>query len=279
MTMIRSDRGPNPVTITAWTVGIVLIAVIIVFSVKRFNYCVPQDVAWLKNTPVAHRGLHDSTRDENSLGAFANAISHGYAVELDVRLTKDGVPVVIHDSKLSRTFGIDDLVSKTLLTDLKKLKLPKSGEEIPTLSEAVAFIDGRVPILIDMKNFGRPGKFEMKVLSVLEGYQGEYALQAFNPFVCRWLRKHNEDLVVGLLLDDIPYLRFRGFRNFKDNLFSAIASPGFIGYNYNTVTDEVAQAYRANGVTVLGYGLLQEALNDSAYRQYVDNIIFDISHP
>ncbi|HHY11230.1 MAG TPA: hypothetical protein GX529_01235, partial [Firmicutes bacterium] len=127
--MIGSDRGPNRVTITAWTVGIVLIAVVVVFSVKRFHYCIPQDVAWLKNTPVAHRGLHDSTRDENSLGAFANAISHGYAVELDVRLTKDGVPVVIHDSKLDRTFGIDKLVSKMLLADLKKLKLPKSASD------------------------------------------------------------------------------------------------------------------------------------------------------
>ena len=69
MTMARSDRL-NPATSIAWTVGIVLIAVLLVFSLRRFNYCIPQDVAWLRNTPIAHRGLHDSTRDENSLGAL-----------------------------------------------------------------------------------------------------------------------------------------------------------------------------------------------------------------
>jgi len=107
----------------------VLIAVLLVFSLRRFNYCIPQDVAWLRNTPIAHRGLHDSTRDENSLGAFANAISHGYAVELDVRLTKDGVPVVIHDSKLDRTFGIDDSVSRRSGRP-EETETAKSGEEI-----------------------------------------------------------------------------------------------------------------------------------------------------
>lgn len=264
-------------TTVVFTLAVVLIAIIGVYSARRFNYCVPQDVAWLRDTPIAHRGLHDSTRDENSLGAFTNAVSRGYAIELDVRLTKDGVPVVIHDDKLSRLFGLDASISEMSLADLKKLKLPKSGEGIPTLSEAMTRVDGQVPVLIELKDFGLPGGFERKVLSVLEDYQGEYALQAFNPLVCRWLRRHDEKLVVGLLLDDIPLFRSRGLRNLKDNVFSAVSSPGFVAYNYSVVTDEIAQAYRANNVTLVGYGLLEDALIDNTYRQYVDNIIFEIA--
>ena len=263
----------------AWATGIAALAFFFAFGFRRINYCIPQNVAWLKTTPVAHRGLHNDDFDENSLGAFANAISHGYAVELDVRLTKDLVPVIIHDSSLERTFGINNLVSKTSLDELKKLTLPKSGETIPTFAEALELIDGQVPILIDMKNFGLPGDFESKTLDILKNYKGEYAFQAFNPMTCKWLKNHDKDLIVGLLLDDVPFLRFKLLRNFKDNLFAKIASPGFIGYNYNTISEEVTKAYRENGVTVLGWGLLEEDLHNTEYLRLVDNAIFDISHP
>lgn len=59
---------------------------------------------WMTKTVVAHRGLHDNkTLPENSLGAFENAINHGFGIEFDVWRTKDGELVVHHDPKLKRT--------------------------------------------------------------------------------------------------------------------------------------------------------------------------------
>lgn len=274
--MARYDKRAKPVITVGWVTAFVLV-VIAVFSVKRFNYSVPQHAAWLRDTPIAHRGLHNSRFDENSLGAFTNAISGGYGIELDVRLTKDGVPVVIHDDNLDRLFGVDNSVSKIPLADLKELKLPKSGEAVPTFAEAMAHIGGQVPVLIEVKDFGLPGKLEAKVLDILEGYEGEYALQSFNPLVCRWLRKRDAKLTVGLLLDDVPFPKSRYLNNLKDNVFSAIGSPGFIAYNYSVVNDEVVKGYRASDVTVLGYGLHDDALAGKEYKSYVDNIIFELT--
>lgn len=239
-------------------VRILLLAVVffaLLLSARRLNFCAPKNVGWLRSTPVAHRGLHDEVLEENTLPAFSAAIAEGYAIELDVNLTKDGVPVVIHDNELKRLMGLDARVSDMYLDDLKKERLKRSGEKVPTLDEALDLIAGQVPVLIEIKNFGMPGRLESAVLSALEGYSGEYALQSFNPLVCRWFARRDESLVVGLILYDLPGLGFDWLRNLKDNVFAAFASPNFIVYNYSLLSEDMAEAYRSKGVTVLGYGL------------------------
>lgn len=271
----RHRTGVNRVSAVGYVAAVAVIALAL-FSVIRFDYCTPREVPWLKDTPIAHRGLHDADHDENSLGAFANAAASGYAIELDVRLTRDGVPVVIHDSSLRRMTGVDEVVSRATLADLKKMRLSESGEEIPTLSEALSQIRGQVPVLVEVKDFGIPGKLETAVLQILDGYTGQYAFQSFNPFVCRWLRERAGDVPVGLLLADIPSLHWRWIRNLKDNLFSAICSPEFISYNLNDMDSELAAKYRSDSVTVLGWGVSKDLLDDTSYLDYVDNVIFDL---
>jgi glycerophosphoryl diester phosphodiesterase len=277
MRRMKGSRGKAKTGMVGF-VRILLFAIllcVLVLSLKRFSFCDPKDVGWLRNTPIAHRGLHDETIEENTLAAFSAAIAEGYAIELDVNLTKDGVPVVIHDNDLRRLMGLDTSVSKMLLEDLKEEALKRSGERVPTFEEALALIAGQVPVLIEVKNFGWPGRLESAVLSALDGYSGEYALQSFNPLVCRWFAKRDPTLAVGLILDDIPGLSFGWLRNLKDNVFSAIASPNFITYNYSLLTEDMARIYRSNNVTVLGYGLLQRALSEDSHGLRVDNIIFD----
>ena len=63
--------------------------------------------SWLVETPIAHRGYHNKTTPENSLGAFSNAIEKGYAIELDVQLLADDTVVVFHDESLARMTGND----------------------------------------------------------------------------------------------------------------------------------------------------------------------------
>src|SRR5690606_42060213 len=57
--------------------------------------------------PISHRGYHDmnKTRWENTLSAARAAIERNYAIECDVHLSSDGVPVVFHDSELERLTG------------------------------------------------------------------------------------------------------------------------------------------------------------------------------
>ena len=67
----------------------------------------------------AHRGLYDNNSEapENSMAAFRRAVEHGYGIELDVQLSKDGVPVIFHDFDLARACGVSGLVRDYTFAD------------------------------------------------------------------------------------------------------------------------------------------------------------------
>ena len=81
------------------------------------------DLSWLTARPVAHRGFHDmnKTRWENTLSAFTAAAERGYAIECDVHLSSDGVPVIIHDDDLKRLTGEDGFVWQRSAAELTAL--------------------------------------------------------------------------------------------------------------------------------------------------------------
>lgn len=102
---------------------------------------------------VAHRGgVVDSTRSENSIKALEEAIHRGYThVEVDARVTKDGHAVCFHDENLFREAGNDKNISDFTLVELKKIKLTKSQESIPTFEEYCQRCAGRIDLMVDTK--------------------------------------------------------------------------------------------------------------------------------
>jgi glycerophosphoryl diester phosphodiesterase len=104
---------------------------------------------------IGHRGAK-AYETENTIAGFRRAIELGVnAIEFDVRQTKDGKLVVIHDESLKRVFGVDATVREKTLRALKQL----TGEGIPTLEEALHFIDGKVEkILVELKEEGHEKK-------------------------------------------------------------------------------------------------------------------------
>ena len=128
----------------------------------------------------AHRGLHGEGLPENSLGAFERAAEYRYGIELDVQLSRDGVPVVFHDDDLSRVCGVEGLLRDRDLAELRELRL--SGNEnytIPTLSEVLELVDGRVPLLIELKT-GSKGLWQA-VCPLLDEYRGSFCIESFDP--------------------------------------------------------------------------------------------------
>ena len=106
---------------------------------------------------VGHRGYGAAT-PENTLAALRRAIKESVkVVEVDVRLTTDGVPVLLHDESLLRTTGDHHLVSALSLAEVKKLdagsykSLEFDDEPIPTLEEALLLARGRLKMLLHMK--------------------------------------------------------------------------------------------------------------------------------
>jgi len=155
--------------------------------------------SWLVTMPIAHRGLHDKERPENSLPAFQNAIDNGYAIELDVQMIADGTLVVFHDESLSRVTNNDGYLKFLNKSDLDVLYLCGTKEKIPTFEETLNLINGRTPILIEIKNRGKVGTLEKKVIEILKNYKGEFAIEAFNPYVLQYFANHAPEFLRGQL--------------------------------------------------------------------------------
>lgn len=189
------------------------------------------------NWYYAHRGLHDNTEGapENSLPSFQMAVEARYGIELDVQLSKDLVPVVFHDFDLKRICGIDIKVSQLTLQELKELRLLHTDAYIPTLEEALAVINGKVPLIIELKSNALRPRLPRLVDNILQHYHGSYCIESFNPIVLRWYKLHRPNVIRGQL--STSYLREFGYTNpvlfsLETLLCNVLSRPDFISYNW-----------------------------------------------
>jgi glycerophosphoryl diester phosphodiesterase len=127
---------------------------------------------------VAHRGS-SADRPENTLASIRRAIEAGAtAVEIDVRLTKDGVPVLSHYSKLDRATNGRGKVHDKTLEEIQRLDAGSwfdarfAGERVPSLEQALALCKGKVDALLDLKESG--DDYDHKVVEVVKS-QGDPA--------------------------------------------------------------------------------------------------------
>ncbi|MEG1527839.1 MAG: glycerophosphodiester phosphodiesterase family protein [Clostridia bacterium] len=162
---------------------------------------------WLVNKQIAHRGLHDEVSPENTPSAFEKAINNDYAIEMDLQMTLDGVVVVFHDDNMKRLTGLDKDIRQTLFKDIKDLSILKSQEKISTFDDFLKQINGRTPLLIEVKSHANIGIMEQKILNYLSTYKGEFALQSFNPFIVKWFAINAPQYIRGQLSS-----RFKGER-------------------------------------------------------------------
>jgi glycerophosphoryl diester phosphodiesterase len=138
--------------------------------------------------PIAHRALHDRAagRIENSPAAIKAAIAAGYAIEIDLQLSADGVAMVFHDEELDRLTDETGPVNTRTAADLGRIRLKGSTDAIPTLAQVLTLVAGRVPLLIEIKDqtltMGpTDGRLEAATAEALQGYRGDVALMSFNP--------------------------------------------------------------------------------------------------
>lgn len=190
----------------------------------------------------AHRGLHQKpTVPENSLAAFSAAIEKGYAIEIDVHLMQDGNIAVIHDFSLKRTAGVDVKIEDLTTPDLEKFCLEESNEKIPTLNQVLELVDGRVPLLVEIKTADNCAAVTERTVQILKDYKGDYLVQSFDPRCVLWLKKHAPEILRGQLTQN--YLKTKsGLKIFTrlilwGMMFNFINSPDFVAVNYNARKD------------------------------------------
>jgi glycerophosphoryl diester phosphodiesterase len=158
-------------------------------------------LSWLTARPIAHRGLHDGNKAvwENTLTAFSRAAEKNYAIECDVLISKDGVPMVLHDADLRRLTGMEGQVCELTAAQLQALKVGGTGDHVPSLGEMLDLVKGRVPLVIELK--GDPGHDADLVKAValeLRGYKGRAALMSFDHHLLRQCAADAPGIPLGL---------------------------------------------------------------------------------
>ncbi len=195
------------------------------------------DTGLFRKKYFAHRGLYDNLGEapENSMEAFRRAVDAGYGFELDVQMTKDGIPVIFHDSTLERMCGVKKELGDCTYEELQQFTLAGSEERIPKLEDMLRMVGGRVPLIVEIKSEKKDVSFCAVIDRMLRDYQGEYCIESFNPLVLMWYRKHHNSVVRGQLASN-----FRMDGNHKNVihffmthlLLNFLTGPDFIAYNH-----------------------------------------------
>jgi len=160
---------------------------------------------------VAHRGFSGSA-PENTMIAFRKAIEVGSdMIELDVRFSKEGEVVVIHDETLERTTtGKGKVIEKTI-NELKKLDAGTkfhssfSGEKIPTLREVLQLAHRQIPVNIELKigNYERWTILDLADRALREvemaGMVDQVVFSSFDPIALERVLKKNQAVPVAYL--------------------------------------------------------------------------------
>ncbi len=235
------------------------------------------DLDFLTRTPFAHRGLHGSGVVENSRAAFEAAIAAGHSVETDVQVSKDGEAMVFHDYELDRLTDKSGPVIDRKAAKLEKLTLKGSDETIPRLPEMLALVDGRVPIMIELKAKSRKvKKLCRSVAAALADYRGEAAIMSFNPEVGRWFMRNAPAVVRGLVITEKFEVtlaqRLKGPMQRSLSVFRA--EPQFLAYDIRDLPSAFAASLREKGMPVVTWTVRTEDEHARATK-CADQIVYE----
>ncbi len=155
----------------------------------------------------AHRGLHNELFSvvENSVTAFRMAIEAGVGIEIDVQMSGDRQPMVFHDETLFRLTGQDGRLSFMKSTDLEKVPFTLGTDHIISLAECLKLVDGKVPLLIEVKSHWTGlAEMEQGLIDVLSSYDGPHGIMSFDPSVIERLKNLGSKSLHGLVTSQCP---------------------------------------------------------------------------
>ena len=235
---------------------------------------------------IAHRGLHNIKRGapENSLPAFEAAISAGYGIELDIQLSRDGEAMVFHDYDLARLVGRMGAVRDIFSWDLISMELKGGqGARIPTLTEVLSIVAGRVPLLIEIKPqdlamSANVGRLEAATAKALTGYQGELAVMSFSPHSIAEMARVAKGIPRGLTTSGFRRLSWPLPRRLRAQLREIVdfdkVGASFISHDVRDLARPRVQELRAQGTPALCWTVRSLEAEIKA-RKYADNITFE----
>ncbi len=265
------------------TLSVAAAALLLLFLVYLFlimpSFKRKKQIMKFASHKYAHRGLHGEGAAENSLTAFRLAVERGYGIELDVRLSKDGELVVFHDDALDRVTEASGRVDAYDYEELSKIKLLGTEDTVPLFSDVLSLVDGRVPLLIELKeDAGRYGVTE-KTLEVLENYKGEYIIESFNPLALGRVKKKNPEILRGIL--SMNYMAEEKYRKplyyaLQIFLTNVVCRPDFIAFEHKQYKKFAFRLCRfLFRVTTFAWTVRSPEDEALAYKHKFNSVIFE----
>ena len=244
------------------------------------------DLDFLTRRPFAHRGLHNAARGiyENSRAAFIAAIDHGYGIELDVQMSRDGQAVVFHDDTLERLTDHTGPVRALDATTLTDITLGTSSDTIEPLGDILALIAGRVPVLIEIKDQSMTlaqtdGILERAVAHAVAQYDGPAAVRSFNPHAMHHVRDAEPSAICGLTTCDFskqdwPTVSADRRRHLAAILDYHALNACFVSHDVNDLANPALVPLREHGVPILCWTVRSQQCAVSV-KSMMDNITFE----
>ncbi len=244
---------------------------------------------FLTKRPFAHRGYHSELFNnqkipENSLDAFRQAIVKNYSIEMDIHFTKDFKIIVFHDFFLGRLTTKTGFVFSKDLAYIKEANLP-NNQKIPTIEEAFNLIDGRVPVLLEIKYSKHIRKNLEIFLNVLaeklESYKGPLAIMSFSTELIRSIKKKNlfAHFPIGLTTS-FQKIESHGNKIKNDQIEKAIVSNKlqFISQDWRGIKNSRIKRLKKLDIVILSWTITSREIEKSL-KGLVDNITFEHYEP
>ena len=176
-----------------------------------------QDWKQFPKVYYAHRGLHDNHTEapENSMAAFKK--------------------VVFHDFTLQRATGKSGKVCEYTYEELQEFPLFESEERIPKFENVLAAVNGRVPLIVEIKLEWMDLMVCTLTNRALADYKGQYCIESFNPLALMWYRRYRNDVLRGQLSDGfLKTGEFKGPLYFilQNLLLNWMTRPDFVAYDH-----------------------------------------------
>lgn len=236
--------------------------------------------------PIAHRALHNrrAGRPENSPAAIRAAIDAGYAIEIDLQLSRDGQAMVFHDERLERLTTETGLLSDRDAAELAEIALRDGSDKIPTLAQVLRLVGGRVPLLIEIKDqtgamAETDGRLEVATAADLARYRGPVAVMSFNPHAISRMARLAPEIPRGLTTsgyvvkewEPVPAARCDALRDIPD--FDRTGSC-FISHEANDLTRPRVAELKAKGAAILCW-TIRSPTEEAQARKVAQNVTFE----
>jgi len=242
-----------------------------------------QNTDWLRDLAISHRALHNLSKGliENTKSAVSLSIKNGFAIEVDLQLSKDNEAIVFHDESLERLTTASGLLKDKTVSELKKVRFRGTRDRMQTLSELLKQVDGQVPLILEVKSqWDNLGPLETRIVEVLKDYKGRVCVMSFDPRSIILFRQLNPHLLRGLVSerfsDSVEWHMLSAWQRFSArHLLSFPRSrPHFIAYHVKALPSFSTRVAKRVGLPLLSWTVRTKEDLDTVAR-YADSPIFE----